>query len=102
MSAMSSLRIRGELVPGKRADDNLIDLENLKSGTLYMANDLPCGGQRLFQKATGYRRTLVAGVKTSLDGKPTIALTGKLVRSSIMRSLKFEPILSIRRLAVVV
>jgi len=42
MSAMSSLRIRGELVPGKRADDNLIDLENLKSGTLYMANDLPC------------------------------------------------------------
>jgi N-acyl-D-aspartate/D-glutamate deacylase len=82
------LHDRGELVPGKRADVNLIDLDNLQSGTPYMAEDLPCGGQRLLQKATGYRRTLVAGVTTYLDGEPTSALPGKLVRSSTMRSLK--------------
>ena len=82
------LHDRGELVPGKRADVNLIDLDNLQSCTPFMADDLPCGGQRLLQKATGYRRTLVAGVTTYLDGEPTSALPGKLVRSSTMRSLK--------------
>jgi len=40
---------------GKRADVKLIDLDNLQSGTPHMADDLPCGWQRLLQKATDYR-----------------------------------------------
>ena len=40
---------------GKRADVKLIDLDNLQSGTPYMADDLPCGWQRLLQKAIDYR-----------------------------------------------
>ena len=40
---------------GKRADVKLIDLDNLQSGTPHMADDLPCGWQRLLQKAIDYR-----------------------------------------------
>jgi N-acyl-D-aspartate/D-glutamate deacylase len=40
---------------GKRADVKLIDLDNLQSGTPYMADGLPCGGQQLLQKAIDYR-----------------------------------------------
>ena len=75
------LNDRGELARGQRADINLIDFSQLQSGMPYIANDLPCGGKRLLQKASGYRRTMVAGVTTYLDGEPTGALPGKLVRS---------------------
>jgi hypothetical protein len=30
-------------------------LDNLQSGTRYMADGLPCGGQQLLQKAIDYR-----------------------------------------------
>jgi len=78
------LNDRGELARGKRADINLIDFSSLQSGMPYIANDLPCGGKRLLQKASGYRRTIVAGVTTYIDGEPSGALPGKLVRSSKM------------------
>ena len=42
--------------------------------------DLPAGGKRLLQKATGYRATVVAGAVTYRDGEATGALPGKLVR----------------------
>jgi len=72
---------RGTLAPGQKADINLIDFEQLQAGLPYMASDLPLGGKRLLQKAKGYRRTLVNGVTTYLDGEPTGALPGRLVRS---------------------
>ena len=58
----------------------------LQSGMPYIANDLPCGGKRLPQKASGYRRTMVAGVTTNLDSEPTGALPGKLVRSGSLNA----------------
>jgi N-acyl-D-aspartate/D-glutamate deacylase len=45
-----------------------------------MVKDLPAGGKRLMQGASGYEYTIVSGVITHQDGKPTGALPGKLVR----------------------
>ena len=72
---------RGHLAPGKRADLNIIDFERLKLGDLEIRQDLPAGGQRLMQGATGYAATLVNGVMTRLDDQDTGARPGRLVRS---------------------
>jgi N-acyl-D-aspartate/D-glutamate deacylase len=71
---------RGALVPGLRADVNVVDLDALTIHRPAFAYDLPAGGKRLLQKATGYRHTFVAGVETYRDGEHTGALPGRLVR----------------------
>ena len=45
-----------------------------------MRFDLPGGGRRLFQGATGYRATIVSGIVTQEHDAPTGALPGRLVR----------------------
>jgi N-acyl-D-aspartate/D-glutamate deacylase len=45
-----------------------------------MAYDLPAGGKRLLQGATGYDATIVSGEVIYRDGVATGALPGKLVR----------------------
>ena len=52
---------RGSLVPGMKADINLIDFDQLNLTTPEVVNDLPAGGRRLLQKASGYIATLVSG-----------------------------------------
>jgi N-acyl-D-aspartate/D-glutamate deacylase len=47
-----------------------------------VAYDLPAGGRRLIQKASGYVATLVAGQVTYRDGEPTDALPGRLLRGA--------------------
>ena len=47
---------------------------------LYGRYDLPKGGRRLMQKGQGYKATFLGGVATYIDGEPTGALPGKLVR----------------------
>ena len=71
---------RGTLEAGKRADINLIDLDNLVLHAPEMAYDLPAGGRRLIQKVDGYRATFVAGEQTYADGEATGARPGGLVR----------------------
>jgi len=71
---------QGTLLPGQKADINLIDFDQLQAELPYMASDLPLGGKRLLQNARGYRRTLVNGITTYLNGEPTGALPGRLVR----------------------
>jgi N-acyl-D-aspartate/D-glutamate deacylase len=44
--------------------------------------DLPAGGKRLLQRATGYRATIVSGQVTYRDGEATGALPGRLVRGA--------------------
>ena len=73
---------RGVVAPGMRADLNLIDFDQLRATMPYVCNDLPQGGKRVLQKATGYRRTLVKGVTTYLEGEPTGAMPGRLVRGT--------------------
>ena len=74
------LNDRGQLVPGMLADLNLIDMKTLALGKPWMAFDLPAGGKRLLQKATGYRMTIKNGVVTFRDGAMTGELPGTLVR----------------------
>ena len=73
---------RGRLLPGLRADLNLIDLQGLRLRRPHIVEDLPAGGRRLLQAAEGYRATVVAGEVVSLDGVPTGALPGRLVRGA--------------------
>jgi N-acyl-D-amino-acid deacylase len=74
------LQDRGLLMPGYRADINVIDFERLRALPVYMAFDLPTGGKRLLQKAAGYVRTIKNGVVTFRDGEWTGATPGGLVR----------------------
>jgi N-acyl-D-aspartate/D-glutamate deacylase len=73
---------RGSLEIGKRADLNLIDLPNLRLGELEVRADLPAGGTRILQGASGYLGTWVNGVRTRRDDADTGARPGRLVRPS--------------------
>jgi N-acyl-D-aspartate/D-glutamate deacylase len=71
---------RGTLLPGKKADLNVIDLERLQLAIPELVNDLPGGARRLIQKADGYAATVVSGEVTFRSGTHSGALPGRLVR----------------------
>jgi len=71
---------RGTLEVGKRADVNVIDLEHLRLFEPEVVHDLPAGGGRLVQRASGYRATIVAGTIIRRDDTDTGARPGRLVR----------------------
>jgi N-acyl-D-aspartate/D-glutamate deacylase len=73
---------RGRVAPGYRADVNVIDFDSLQARHPFVAYDLPAGGRRLMQEATGYVATFVAGELTFDNGKHTGALPGRLVRGA--------------------
>ena len=73
---------RGVVAPGYLADLNIIDLEHLECAPPEIATDLPAGGRRLLQAATGYRWTLKRGAVTFEDGVHTGELPGTLVRGT--------------------
>jgi N-acyl-D-aspartate/D-glutamate deacylase len=74
------LRDRGRIVPGLRADLNVIDHAGLSISRPRMVEDLPAGGRRLLQDASGYRATIVAGVPVVEHDALTGARPGRLVR----------------------
>ncbi|MEZ7964514.1 MAG: N-acyl-D-aspartate/D-glutamate deacylase [Candidatus Azotimanducaceae bacterium] len=71
---------RGRIRPGQRADLNVIDLERLSLGALQVTHDLPAGGGRILQSASGYLNTFVKGVKTRERDQDTGARPGRLIR----------------------
>ncbi|MBI1330528.1 MAG: amidohydrolase family protein [Alphaproteobacteria bacterium] len=71
---------RGVIAPGMKADINVIDFDRLRVEAPKMAFDLPAGGKRLLQKATGYEATIVSGKIAYRNGEATDALAGRLVR----------------------
>lgn len=71
---------RGRVQIGLKGDLNIIDWDALDFEAPYMVKDLPAGGKRLMQGASGYDYTIVSGEITHQNGKPTGALPGKLVR----------------------
>jgi N-acyl-D-aspartate/D-glutamate deacylase len=73
---------RGVLAPGYLADINVIDYDNLALRPPHLVSDLPAGGTRLMQEATGYVATLKRGVVTVDNGTITNARPGRLVRGS--------------------
>jgi N-acyl-D-aspartate/D-glutamate deacylase len=81
-AAFYGLSDRGIIVPGKRADLNVIDFNRLNAGMPTMTYDLPSGGGRLLQKGTGYLATLVAGNVTRENDMDTEARPGRLLRSA--------------------
>ncbi len=79
-AALYGFHDRGRIAPGLKADLNLIDFDALAIGRPTMVRDLPAGGRRFLQGASGYRATLVSGQVTYRDGVPSQALPGRLVR----------------------
>ena len=71
---------RGLLQPGYRADVNVIDYDNLSLGPPQLAYDLPAGGRRLVQHATGYDYTICKGEVIVDHGMACDARPGGLVR----------------------
>ena len=74
------LEDRGVIAPGYLADLNVIDMDALKLGKPWLAFDLPAGGKRLLQKATGYVATIKNGTVTFRDGRWTGETPGGLIR----------------------
>ena len=82
-AALYGFADRGRIAPGLRADLNLIELDRIALPLPEMVYDLPASGQRLIQRASGYRYTLLRGAVTFEEGEATGALPGRLVRSQM-------------------
>jgi N-acyl-D-amino-acid deacylase len=71
---------RGTIEIGKRADLNVIDLDEVELQLPEVIDDLPTGASRIVQRAKGIKFTLCAGEITFRDGEPTGARPGRLIR----------------------
>ena len=76
------LKDRGLIHVGYKADLNVIDYGRLALHAPEIKFDLPAGGRRLDQGATGYAATIVSGRVIRRDDRPTGVLPGRLVRGS--------------------
>ena len=74
------LEDRGILAPGYLADINIIELDKIGMSQPWVARDLPAGGKRLLQSATGYRATFKSGVQTFDGGRFLGTTPGGLIR----------------------
>jgi N-acyl-D-aspartate/D-glutamate deacylase len=75
------LRGRGRLAAGYAADIVCFDLEKVGPGTVRTVHDLPGGAARLDAHPTGVHRVLVNGVDILVEGQPTGATPGAVLRS---------------------
>ena len=73
---------RGVIEEGYKADINVIDYDGLTLHEPEIINDLPAGGRRLVQKASGYDYTIVSGEIAFIKGEATGKLNGRLIRNS--------------------
>jgi N-acyl-D-amino-acid deacylase len=74
------LEDRGLLRTGYKADLNVIDIDRLTLHAPVVRHDLPGGGRRLDQAASGYRATVVSGQVIRRDDQPTALRPGQVVR----------------------
>lgn len=74
------LNDRGVLAPGYKADVNVIDLAALRLHAPDVRHDLPGGGRRLDQRATGYVATIANGQVIRRNDRSTGARPGRVVR----------------------
>jgi N-acyl-D-aspartate/D-glutamate deacylase len=79
-AALYGLHDRGVVEPGRKADLNVIDLDNVGLEPPQLVHDLPAGAARLVQRSRGYVATLVAGRSVVLAGELTDERPGALVR----------------------
>jgi N-acyl-D-aspartate/D-glutamate deacylase len=81
-ASLYGLGDRGTLEAGKLADINIIDYDRLQLGSPKVVTDLPAGGRRIVQDATGYVATIKSGVMTFDDGQDTGRRPGVLLRGA--------------------
>ena len=79
---------RGEIKAGMLADINIIDFDKLNVSHPTMIHDLPLGGRRLVQDATGYIATIKNGKVVSENGHANGVLPGKLIRGKQVCEVK--------------
>jgi N-acyl-D-amino-acid deacylase len=79
---------RGVLAEGFKADVNVIDYDRLALYRPEVLYDLPAGGRRLNQKASGFRATIVSGEVIVRSDEHTGALPGRLVRHATRGELQ--------------
>jgi N-acyl-D-aspartate/D-glutamate deacylase len=75
------LRERGRIEPGFHADLVLFDPETIGAGEVHERADLPGDSCRLFAESTGVVRVFVNGEAIVVDGQPTSARPGRVLRS---------------------
>ena len=80
------LRDRGRLAPGYRADVVVFDPATVDATPARIAFDLPGESKRLLADPLGVVRVLVNGRETIVDGEPTGALPGTVLRSGAVPS----------------
>ena len=80
-SAKKSLRDRGRLEAGYHADVVVLDPATVDATPARTAFDLPGDSKRLLADPRGVVRVLVNGRETIVDGQPTGALPGTVLRS---------------------
>jgi N-acyl-D-amino-acid deacylase len=73
---------RGILALGYKADLNVIDHDKLSLFKPEVRFDLPNGGRRLHQRASGYEVTMVSGKISRRNDQATTELPGRLVRAA--------------------
>ena len=76
------LNDRGILKVGAKADVNVIDFHRLKLHLPEIVRDLPAGGRRLHQRASGFDATIVSGEVIRRFDQSTGARPGQLVRGA--------------------
>jgi N-acyl-D-aspartate/D-glutamate deacylase len=74
---------RGLLREGMAADINVFDPATVGPQVPRIVFDLPAGGRRLEQRAAGFKATVVNGVVTLRDGRPTGRHPGRLLRNKL-------------------
>jgi N-acyl-D-aspartate/D-glutamate deacylase len=72
---------RGRLLPGLRADVNIIDFDRLRLHKPELVHDMPACGRRFVQRVDGYEATIAAGIPIFERGEHTGAMPGRLVRA---------------------
>ncbi|MBJ18220.1 MAG: amidohydrolase family protein [bacterium] len=75
------LRERGRIEAGFHADLVLFDPQRIGSGEIHERYDLPGNSLRLFAESTGIHRVFVNGEAIVVDGQPTEARPGTILRS---------------------
>jgi len=79
-AAWLGLRDRGVIREGLRADLTIIDHDALTLHRPELVRDLPAGGKRFLQRASGYRASIVRGEVIAEDGRFTGARPGRVAR----------------------
>jgi N-acyl-D-aspartate/D-glutamate deacylase len=74
---------RGTLVPGVRADVNILDPEKVAERQPEIVHDFPGGAPRFIQRSTGYNATLVNGQVNVMDGEHTGVRAGQVLRHRV-------------------